>query len=137
MPWHTAAALHPHPSIPAHDSGALAGAAFDPERGRTLGEEIGAVAAGELIALFLGDAAERLAEMRRLVAEGSRKPLERAAHSLKSSAGTFGFERFAAYARAIESAAASAPEAHLLALVEGSAGALSEGAGLWRATRPG
>lgn len=110
---------------------------FDPARAKRLIDEIGAETTGELVEVFLGDAQQRLAAMRRFAAAGERKPLERAAHSIKSSAGTFGFERVAALACEIESQAAAAPEARLVALVEAAAEALGSGSSAWRAiSRP-
>ena len=123
--------MPPEPGLETNPSASLA---FDPDRARMLGEEIGAEAAGELILVFLGDAQERLAAMRRLVAAGERRPLERAAHSIKSAAGTFGFERVAALAREIERVAAAAPEPRLSALVEAVAAALDSGSSAWRAS---
>ena len=105
-----------------------AGLAFDQARAQLLADEIGAAAAGELVEVFLGDATER---MRGFVGS-ERRALERAAHSIKSSAATFGFERFAAVARRLESAAATAPEAELLALIDAAADALERGRSAWR-----
>jgi histidine phosphotransfer protein HptB len=119
MPWHAPADLPPD---------------FDPGRLRMLNEEIGAEAADELIQVFLADAGARLASMRRLLAEGERAPLARAAHSIKSSAGTFGFERCAGLAREIEALAAAAPERQLRALIEAATTALDSGGRAWRAT---
>jgi PAS domain S-box-containing protein len=108
------------------------GAAFEPTRFGLLSEEIGIGPARELVEVFLGDTAERLTAMRSLVAAGERKTLERTAHSLKSSAATFGFERLAALAREIENAAAAAPEPLLLALAEAAAEALESGRRGWQ-----
>lgn len=109
------------------------GAAFERKRFGLLAEEIGVGPAHGLVEVFLGDTAERLAAMRSLVAAGERKTLARAAHSLKSSAGTFGFGHLAALAREIESAASSAPEPRLLALTQAAAEALEGGRRAWRA----
>jgi HPt (histidine-containing phosphotransfer) domain-containing protein len=117
------------PSIPAP----AGGPAFDPARLGTLREEIGAETAQQLIEVFLADAGTRLQAMRALVARHERKALERAAHSLKSSAGAFGFVRLADLAREIETAAAT-PAAPLGALVEAAAAALAGGERAWRST---
>ncbi|MGO8920266.1 MAG: PAS domain S-box protein [Stellaceae bacterium] len=108
-------------------------AEFEPARLGLLTAEIGTGPARELVEVFFGDAAERLAAMRQLIGSGERKTLERAAHSVKSSAATFGFERLAGIAREIESAAQAAPEPQLLALADAAATALDGGRRAWHA----
>jgi HPt (histidine-containing phosphotransfer) domain-containing protein len=73
-------------------------AAFD-----TLGAEIGEADAREVLRAFLEDTAIR---MTRLAASGEVRPLiKREAHSLKSSAATFGFHQLSRLAMELESGA--------------------------------
>lgn len=113
-------------------SAAETGAVFDPARVRLLMTEIGAAPARDLVEIFLADAEKRLAGMRALAGSGETKALGRAAHSVKSSAATFGLERLAAVAREIESAAATAPAARLAALIDAAGAALGGGRSAWR-----
>ena len=108
-----------------------AAALFDPTRLRALTDEIGAASARDLVEIFLADSEQRLVQMRRLAGggEGDAKALARAAHSIKSSAATFGFERLAALARAIESAPAAEATA---SLVDSAAAALAGGRSAWK-----
>ena len=122
------AAAEAPPPLPPADA-----AAFAPARLDLLAQEIGAGPARELVEVFLGDATERLAAMQQLAAAAERKTLERAAHSVKSAAATFGFERLAALAREIESAAAAAAAPQLRALADAAATALDDGRRAWRA----
>lgn len=108
-------------------------AVFERARFGVLAEEIGAGPAQGLVEVFLGDATERLAAMRSFIAAGERKALERSAHSLKSSAATFGFARLAALAREIEGVASTAPAPRLLALANATDEALESGCRAWRA----
>lgn len=112
---------------------AASGAVFDPARVRALMTEIGVTPARDLVEVFLADAEQRLAAMRRLAGSGETKALGRTAHSVKSSAATFGLDRLAALAREIESAAATAPPARLTALIDAAASALRGGRSAWRA----
>ena len=70
-------------------------------------EELGVEPALSLLDFFLGDAERRLAEMRALIAGGDGKALQCAAHTLQSSAATFGFCRLAGLAGVIETQAAN------------------------------
>jgi hypothetical protein len=126
-----AAPAQPADAAPAEES--AADAVFDPARIRVLMTEIGAAPARDLVEIFLADAEQRLATMRELAGSGDAKTLGRAAHSLKSSAATFGLDRLAALAREIESVAATAPAARLAALVEAAASALGGGRSAWLA----
>lgn len=120
-------------AAPARESIAEAGAVFDAARIRDLGREIGAAPARELVEVFLADAEERLTAMRGLIAGGETKALARAAHSMKSSAATFGLARLSALAREIEAVAPSAPQAQLAALLDAAEAALKAGREAWRA----
>jgi signal transduction histidine kinase/DNA-binding response OmpR family regulator len=111
---------------------AESGAIFDAERVRLLMTEIGAAPARDLVEIFLADAEARLAGMRALAGSGETKALGRAAHSVKSSAATFGLDRLAAVAREIESAAATASPTRLAALLDAAAAALGGGRSAWR-----
>ena len=119
------------PAEPAAGAAMQGGVEFTPARFGQLSEEIGSGQACALVEVFLGDAAEHVAAMRKLAATGERKTLARMAHSIKSSAATFGFERIAAFAREIESVAAEAPQPRLLALAEAAAEALDGGREAW------
>jgi len=119
-------------TAPRAASAAATGAVFDPGRVQLLMTEIGAAPARDLVEIFLADAEKRLAGMRALAGSGETKALGRAAHSVKSSAATFGLDRLAAVAREIESAAATAPAARLAALIDAAAAALGGGRSAWR-----
>jgi HPt (histidine-containing phosphotransfer) domain-containing protein len=69
---------------------------------RELQETAGADFVDELLDTFREEDPGLLAEMRRARDAGEARAFERAAHSLKSNAGTFGAQALAAQARALE-----------------------------------
>jgi hypothetical protein len=76
-----------------------------------LGAELGEADAIEVLGAFLADTAGK---MERLAAGGEARPMiKREAHSIKSSAATFGFEELARLARELESDAETMPVAKL------------------------
>ncbi|HZB90977.1 MAG TPA: ATP-binding protein, partial [Stellaceae bacterium] len=104
---------------------------FAAERVRLLMSEIGGSAARDLVEIFLADAQKRLGQMRALAGSGETKALGRSAHSIKSSAATFGLSRLAAVAAEIESEAATASSARVSALLDEAAEALGGGRSAW------
>ncbi len=58
----------------------------------------------ELVDMFLEDTAMNLDAMQIALTQGDRESLNRAAHTMKSSAGNVGAQRFACIAKAIEMA---------------------------------
>jgi HPt (histidine-containing phosphotransfer) domain-containing protein len=81
-----------------------------------LAAELDAEILPELLDAFLGEAAGRAADMVGIAAAGDLRGLDRQAHSLRSSAGTFGAARLAARARGIEGACRAGDQAAALAL---------------------
>jgi len=75
---------------------------IDPAVFAELQETAGADFVAELVDTFLEEAPPMLDELRSAHAEGSAERFRRAAHSLKSNAGTFGATRLAAMARELE-----------------------------------
>jgi CheY-like chemotaxis protein/HPt (histidine-containing phosphotransfer) domain-containing protein len=94
----------PPPSVPspalAPSDGQLDLIAF-----KTLVEEIGDETAFELFAVFVKETHVRLPKFRKLLSDGGRLTIEREAHSLKSTAATFGFTEVARLAREVERSA--------------------------------
>ncbi len=83
----------------------------------------------ELVATFLEEAPQMLAELRAAQATGAAEAFRRAAHSLKSNANTFGALRLGEMARDLELGglvADAAPIDALQAEYEGVAAALQE-----------
>jgi HPt (histidine-containing phosphotransfer) domain-containing protein len=72
---------------------------------RELGGDDGSELLAELVGVFLADAPERMADAARAVASGDFDLLERAAHTLKSSAAQLGAVALSARARDLEIAA--------------------------------
>jgi HPt (histidine-containing phosphotransfer) domain-containing protein len=84
---------------------------FDKAVFHLLGAELGEADAIEVLGAFLADTAGK---MERLAAIGEARPLiKREAHSIKSSAATFGFEDLSRLARELESGAETMPAAKL------------------------
>jgi HPt (histidine-containing phosphotransfer) domain-containing protein len=83
-----------------------------------LQETAGAEFVDELLGTFEEEAPGLLAEMRRARDAGEAKAFERAAHSLKSNASTFGAQALAAQARALELGSLGAGSDEALAAVE-------------------
>ncbi len=74
---------------------------FDPSVFRGLCSELGNEDAAEVLQAFLADTPRKVAIMRSDVTD--RLSIKRAAHSIKSSAATFGFVGLSALARDLES----------------------------------
>jgi HPt (histidine-containing phosphotransfer) domain-containing protein len=73
---------------------------FDPSVFRGLCSELGNEDAAEVLQAFLDDTPRKMAVM---TSEATDRPsIKRAAHSIKSSAATFGFTKLSALARDIE-----------------------------------
>jgi HPt (histidine-containing phosphotransfer) domain-containing protein len=65
-------------------------------------EEIGGETAREMFNVFVAETVAQLAVLRRLCCPSDCLQIERMAHSLKGTAGTFGLKRLAALARSLE-----------------------------------
>jgi HPt (histidine-containing phosphotransfer) domain-containing protein len=74
---------------------------FDPSVYSALCSELGAEDAAEVLQAFLSDTPRKIGVM--LSAMEDRVAIKRAAHSIKSSAATFGFTELSALARDLES----------------------------------
>jgi len=84
---------------------------FDESVFRELGDELGAEDTAMVLNTFLADTANRLL---RLEAGGEvRSAIRREAHSIKSSAATFGFGTLSQVARDLEAGAEAMPQAAL------------------------
>ncbi len=84
---------------------------FDEPVFRELGDELGAEDTTALLNVFLADTANRLI---RLEAEDqARSVIKREAHSMKSSAATFGFRMLSQLARQLEAGAEAMSQAAL------------------------
>ncbi len=94
-------------SVPAGDNATAAGN-FNPAKLEQLCNELERDAVVEMIADFLNEFPDRLAEMRRLADAGKWPELERAAHSLKGLAALFGFPELSEKFFAVESSAGTA-----------------------------
>ena len=70
----------------------------------------------ELVGVFLTDAPERLRDMHTALAEGDFELLERAAHTLKSSAANLGAVLLCQHAKSLEAAARAREEGELAEL---------------------
>jgi HPt (histidine-containing phosphotransfer) domain-containing protein len=89
--------------LPERPAGAL-DAVLDPEVLAQLATDLDHSILPDLVEAFLREAETRSAVMVAAAVAGELRPLEREAHSLKSSAGTFGAATLAARAREIEAA---------------------------------
>jgi HPt (histidine-containing phosphotransfer) domain-containing protein len=65
-------------------------------------EEIGEETACQMLNVFVEEAVAQLAVLHRLCCQSDCPQIERLAHALKGTAGTFGLERLAALARSLE-----------------------------------
>jgi HPt (histidine-containing phosphotransfer) domain-containing protein len=85
---------------------------FDPSVFRGLCSELGNEDAAEVLQAFLADTPRKMALI--MSAMTDRVSIKRAAHSIKSSAATFGFAKLSALARDLESGIGdmSAPQLH-------------------------
>jgi HPt (histidine-containing phosphotransfer) domain-containing protein len=88
---------------------------FDPSVFRGLCSELGNEDAAEVLQAFLADTPNKMALI--MSATADRPSVKRAAHSIKSSAATFGFANLSALARDLESGieGMSAPQLHACA----------------------
>jgi CheY-like chemotaxis protein/HPt (histidine-containing phosphotransfer) domain-containing protein/anti-sigma regulatory factor (Ser/Thr protein kinase) len=103
---------HPSPPLAQNETAAaIPAAAFDREVYHELVREIGEEAAIEIHAVFTSEAGARLKFLRGLSIEQERTRIGREAHSLKSSAGTFGYRELAGLALRLEREAARLTEA--------------------------
>jgi signal transduction histidine kinase/DNA-binding response OmpR family regulator len=96
-----AAAVAP-PLVPAQMPSTDAAAAIDRKAFENLVLEIDEEAATETLALFVKETGDCLKSLRRFSIETDRLAIERAAHSLKGTAATFGLREVAQLARALE-----------------------------------
>jgi len=78
-------------------------------------EEIGEETACQMLDVFLAETVERLALLHRLSCPNDRVQIEREAHSLKGTAGTFGFKRLSKLARTLEVGASAMTDAEFRA----------------------
>jgi HPt (histidine-containing phosphotransfer) domain-containing protein len=85
---------------------------FDPSVFRVLRSELGAEDAAEVLLAFLADTPRKIAVMASAMED--RPAIKRQAHSIKSSAATFGFVEMSSLARDLESGVEgmSAPRLH-------------------------
>jgi len=111
---------------------ALADAAsmLDRDVFRELVREIGEQAASEVHAVFAAETESRLKLLRELSIEQGRTKIGREAHSLKSSAGTFGYRALAGLALRLEREAARLAEGEYRALLDQMDAAYSSAAAL-------
>jgi len=56
---------------------------------------------GELVEMFVDEMPERIALLGEALASGDRESLERTAHQMKGSAGSYGFDQLTPYAAAV------------------------------------
>jgi histidine phosphotransfer protein HptB len=88
---------------------------FDEAVFRELGSELGAEDVAALLNVFLADTAKKLV---RIEAEDqARAVIKREAHSMKSSAATFGFKVLSQTARQLEAGAEAMPQTALQASI--------------------
>jgi len=106
------------PLAAAQDLPANPAPAVDREVIEELVREIGEQAASEIHAVFTAETAIRLKLFRELSIEQDRIRIGREAHSLKSSAGTFGFRELASLAEGLEEGARWLAEAEYRALLD-------------------
>lgn len=92
--------------------------AREPDAYEALVQEIGEDGAGEVRAVFWSETDARLKLLRDLGCEPHRARIAREAHSLKSSAGTFGYRRLAVLAQRLEKTAETIGDAEFHDLLE-------------------
>jgi signal transduction histidine kinase/DNA-binding response OmpR family regulator len=114
--------LPEHPAPPLASAGAAPAdadaAVFDRDAFRELVREIGEEAASDIHAVFTAETEARLKLLRGLGIETERVRIGREAHSLKSSAGTFGYRALAGLALRLEREAVRLPEGEYRALLD-------------------
>jgi HPt (histidine-containing phosphotransfer) domain-containing protein len=84
---------------------------FDEPVFRELGDELGAEDTAAVLNAFLADTAKRLHRLE--TDDQSRSDIKREAHSMKSSAATFGFRMLSQLARELEAGVETMPQAAL------------------------
>ena len=75
---------------------------------REMGKALGNDVPRRILELFLGDSPTRLASLRRGIAEGDARAVERAAHALKGSSANLGASNFAEHCHQLEKLSANA-----------------------------
>ena len=122
---HRAPPLAPNRAVPADPVSML-----DREVFRELAREIGEEAAAEVHAVFALETEARLKLLRELSIETERTRIGREAHSLKSSAGTFGYRALAGLALRLERDAVRLAEGDYRALLDSMDAAYASAAAL-------
>jgi hypothetical protein len=122
---HRSPPLAPNQAAPANPVSML-----DREVFRELAREIGEEAAAEVHSVFAIETEARLKLLRELPIESERTRIGREAHSLKSSAGTFGYRALAGLALRLERDAGRLAEAEYLALLDSIDAAYASAAAL-------
>ena len=122
---HRAPSLAPKPAAPADAASML-----DREVFRELVREIGEEAACEVHAVFAAETESRLKLLHGLSIERERTKIGREAHSLKSSAGTFGYRGLAGLALRLEREAVRLADGEYRALLDQMDAAYSSAAAL-------
>jgi histidine phosphotransfer protein HptB len=92
-----------------------------------LGTELGLDSAAEVLRMFLADTAEKMVVITSTGA--NRLATKREAHSIKSSAATFGFDRLSQLARELEAGAETLDAIQLDSAISALQGAFKEMAG--------
>jgi signal transduction histidine kinase/DNA-binding NarL/FixJ family response regulator len=122
---------HPAPPLAAAlAEPANAASMFDPEAFGELSREIGEQAASEIHAVFTAETEARLKLLRGLGIETERVRIGREAHSLKSSAGTFGYRALAGLALRLERDSVRLVETEYRALLDSMDAAYASAAAL-------
>jgi len=125
------AAEHPAPPlVPKETTPADSASMLDREVFCELAREIGEEAAYEVRAVFAAETESRLKLLRELSIEQERIKIGREAHSLKSSAGTFGYRALAGLAQRLEREAERLAEGEYRALLDQLEAAYSTAAAL-------
>ena len=122
---HAAPPLAPKETAPANSASML-----DREVFCELAREIGEEAAHEVHAVFAAETESRLKSLRRLSIEREQTKIGREAHSLKSSAGTFGYRALAGLALRLEREAVRLADGEYRALLDQMDAAYSSAAAL-------
>jgi hypothetical protein len=131
LPAPAADALPVHAAPPLASTGAAPAnpvSVLDREVFRELVREIGEQAANEIHAVFTTETEARLQLLRRLAIESERVRIGREAHSLKSSAATFGYRVLAGLAQRLEREAARLADNEYRALLDAMDAAYSSAA---------
>ena len=84
-----------------------------------LAEEIGQAEMGEVLNTFFSESERRLAVLRQLSWQADREAIRTEAHTLKSSAATFGFQQLAGLARTLEHPTPEFEARHYADMIDG------------------